>query len=76
MSVLPTCMCVDYVHSWCPQTTEEGRRPPATGVKNCCVLPCRCWELSLCPLLEQSVLLRTQPSLQMLSSSEYTHTYI
>ena len=38
-------------------------RMPDLGV-NTCELPCRCWELNLSPLEEQSVLLTTEPSPQ------------
>lgn len=38
----------------------EGIRFPGTG----CEWPCRCWELNLEPLAEQSVLSTTEPSLQ------------
>lgn len=32
MSVLPVCMSVHYMQSWCPQRSEEGIGPPELEV--------------------------------------------
>ena len=45
------CMYV-FVQMFGPEVTDS------------CELPCGCWELNLCPLEEQSVLLTTEPGLQ------------
>lgn len=41
---------------WNPQRPEEGVRFLGIGVDSC-KLACRCWELNLAPLQEQSVIL-------------------
>jgi hypothetical protein len=55
MGVLPACVSVRYVYTWCLQRSEEGVRSPETGVS--CKSLCGCWELSSSPLEEQPVLL-------------------
>lgn len=69
-------MCVEilsaYVYmyceqAWCLQRPEECVKPPGSGagsgVTETCEPPCRCWELSMVPLLGQQVFLSTEPSL-------------
>lgn len=48
----------------CMPVLEEGVGFSRTGVIDGCELPCGGWELDLCPLQEQQVLLATEPSLQ------------
>jgi hypothetical protein len=40
----------------------ENVGSPGTGVRDSCDLPCKCWELNLGPLEEQTVLLTTESS--------------
>lgn len=35
-SVLPACMYMYYMSTWCPQRSEEGIRAPGTGVTGGC----------------------------------------
>ena len=41
------------------------------GVTDSCELPCGCWELNPGPLVEQPVLLNTEPSLQPHAHNSY-----
>ena len=50
--------------------------PPGTRVKDSCEPPCGCWELNLCPLEEQPVLLTAEPSLPPQDSSLYKKSEI
>jgi hypothetical protein len=50
MRVLPACICVYHVCTWCSQRSEEGIRFPGTGIVDGCGLPCECWESSPGPL--------------------------
>jgi E3 ubiquitin-protein ligase NEDD4 len=63
MSVLPACMSVHHMHTWCLWRPEEGVGSPGIGVTDSCELPCGCWELNSGPLKKQPVLLTTEPSL-------------
>lgn len=38
------CVCVYYVHAWCPRRPEEGVRSPGTGVTGGCEPSCGCWQ--------------------------------
>jgi len=49
IGVLPACVSVRF---------------PRTGGIGSCELPCGCWELNQGPLVEQPVLLTTEPSVQ------------
>jgi hypothetical protein len=62
---LPVCICIYYMHAWCPWRSEEGVRCPGTEIIiDGCKLPCGCWELNLGPL--SPVLLASEPFLQPL----------
>ena len=52
-------MCV---HCSCPQTQQKRASDPITDG---CEPPCGCWDLNSGPLEEHSVLLTTEPSLQL-----------
>jgi hypothetical protein len=56
-------MLVYHVHSWCPLKAEEDIRSCGMGGFKS---PCGFWELILCPLEEQPVLVTTEPSLESL----------
>ena len=51
-----------WVHCSCLQTHQKRASDPITDG---CEPPCGCWELNAGPLEEQSVLLTTEPSLQL-----------
>ena len=36
MGVLPTCMSVHHVHSWCPQRPEDSVKSSGTGATDDC----------------------------------------
>ena len=66
VAVLSTCMSVDHVYVSCLWKLEGAVSSPETGVTDICKFPCRSWELNLGPSKEESVLLTTGPSLQLL----------
>lgn len=52
---------------WCLQRSEEAIRPPGPRFTHCCETQCGCWEPR--PLLEQLVLLSSEPASSPTSSS-------
>lgn len=66
MGILYACMSyvVYCLGSWCPKRSEGGIGYLGTGVTEGCESLCGCWELSPCPLDEQSEVLTGEPSLQ------------
>ncbi|EDL28800.1 mCG147975 [Mus musculus] len=64
MKFLPACVYVSGVPS-----TRRGQKKvsrfPGSGVTDGCELPCGCLEWKLYPLKEKSVLLTTEPVLQL-----------
>lgn len=60
MYVCGPCLCLVFVE------VRRGSQFPETGVTDSCKFPCRSWELNLGPSKEQSLLLTTGPSLQLL----------
>lgn len=64
MVVLPTCMCVCCIHTWCcSQSPEEGVKSPGPGVTFGGEPPCGCWDPNQSPLQEQPVVLIAEPYL-------------
>ena len=55
VGILPACVYVHYIHAWWLQ--RPGIRFPGTGFKDSWEPPCGCWESSLGPLVEETVLL-------------------
>jgi hypothetical protein len=64
MGVLPACVSVRRMYTWCPWRSEEGVRCLRLDLKNGRELPCGCWEPNLHALEEQPELLTPEPSLQ------------
>ena len=62
--VLSPCMCAFHIHAYYPKKPEGGVRSLGAEVTDGCEVMGGCWELSLGPLEEQSLLLTTEPSLQ------------
>lgn len=60
--VLSVGTFVYHEHSWYLGRSEEGIVSPETGVTDCCVLPCGCWEWG--PLQDQPLLITAEPFLQ------------
>lgn len=50
-----------------PTEGRKGIGSPGIGVTVDCELPCGFWELNLCPLEEQPVLLTAEPSFNLQS---------
>lgn len=46
MNVLPLCLYVHYMLTWCPQRSEEGVGSSGTRVIDGFELPCGGWELN------------------------------
>jgi hypothetical protein len=44
MGILPVCMSVQHVCTWCPRRLEEGVRLPGNGITDTCELSCGCRE--------------------------------
>lgn len=65
MRALPTGMSVLHVHAYGSQRPEEGTGFPGTGVTEGC---------DLGPLGEQTMLLPTEPNLQLHQNSFEGHT--
>ena len=61
MDILPTRMLVPLVFVGARRKCQFL----GTGITDDCELPCWCWEPNLDPLEEQSMLLTTEPSLQL-----------
>jgi hypothetical protein len=66
MSVLPPWVPMCRLCAWFPWRPEEGVGLPTTGVPDDYELRDGCWESNSGPLEEQSVLLTTESSLQLL----------
>lgn len=64
MSVLTAYKSMHCVYAGCPWRPEKGVGAPETGVRDGCESLCRCCELNLRLLEEQSVFLLDKPSLQ------------
>lgn len=56
-------MCTTCVQ--CPWRPEKGIGFPGTGVLDGCEPPCGYWEPNSDPMLEQPVILTTEPSHQL-----------
>lgn len=55
--------CVSVPHTFLvPMKPEEDVRPLSAGITDGCEPLCTCWELSMGPLEEQTVLLTVEPS--------------
>jgi hypothetical protein len=62
MDVLPVCIPVHHIHTWCSQKPEKD----PLGIelqKTNCKLPQASWDLNPGLLEEQQVLLTSEPSL-------------
>lgn len=57
MYVVPTCVSVYPMYSWCLQRSEEDTGSSGTGSKDGCKSPRGCWEPG--PLREHPLLLTT-----------------
>lgn len=42
MGVWPVCVSGYHLRVWCLQKSEEGMRPPRTGITDVCDLTCGC----------------------------------
>lgn len=62
MGVLPACMHVYFVHTWCPWGPEKGIRSPGIGVRDCYEPLCGYRDLNP-GAVKQSVPLNADPSL-------------
>lgn len=59
MGLLPACIFVYHIWTWCPGMTEEGVGSPGTEVTESYEMSHPCLEQTLCPLEEQPMLLTT-----------------
>lgn len=62
MDVLPACISVHHMHTWCLLRLEECVRSPGTVFTKSYEPPCECWQLNLCPLEEQPAFVTTELS--------------
>jgi hypothetical protein len=58
-------MHLHHLHAQCLQMSEEATGSPGIGVMDGCKPPCGCWKHTPETLQEQSVLLITEPFLQL-----------
>lgn len=63
------CMCIfaciyEHAPSMCLWWSKERLRSPGITAVDSSVLPCGCWELNLCPLQVQLLLLPAEPSVR------------
>lgn len=56
MSVLPECLPMYHIHTWCSQRPDKGVIFPSPGITDTCRLTCGFWKPHLSPLNEQPVL--------------------
>lgn len=54
-----------------PRMSEEDSGSSGTGVTDGCKILCGCWKLNLGPLPEQTLLLTTEPPVQLLVISVF-----
>lgn len=54
MAVLPPCMFVRHMHTWCPQRPELDVKSLGIGVPDSRELPCGLWQSNSGPLEKQS----------------------
>jgi hypothetical protein len=64
-------LCVHTCECCYLQTLEEGTTSQEAGVTGSCEPPNECWEPNMGCLLEQNMLLATEPSLQLQDVIEY-----
>lgn len=66
MGALLACMSGHNLSAWCPQRQKEGIRFPGNVVRDAFELPCGCREKNPVCLQEQTLLLTSEPSLDLL----------